>query len=128
MFVMVVAPRATSGHYAAVTKPTLRPNEREIATYRANRSQGFRAVGGHLLLTDQRVVFYPHGLDGATGGKRWECALSSLSGVCMSARGFNPFNGSLRPRLQIDGEGVTEYFAVNKGFAIVDAIKQASGH
>ena len=108
-------------------RPALRPNERELATYRANRSQGLRAVGGHLLLTDQRVVFYPHGLDRATGGKGWECELSSLSIVCMSARGFNPFNGSLRPRLQIDGNGVTEYFVVNNGFAIVDEIKRAAG-
>jgi hypothetical protein len=85
-------------------------------------------LGGHLLLTDQRVVFYPHGLDRATGGKSWECELTAISGVRMSASGFNPFNGSLRPRLQIDGDGTTEYFVVNKGFAIVDATKQAAGH
>jgi hypothetical protein len=80
------------------------------------------------MLTDQRVVFHAHAVDGATGGRGWECALSSISGVRMSARGFNPFNGSLMPRLQIDGDGVTEYFVVRNGFAIVDAIKQAAGH
>src|SRR5262245_59639494 len=110
-----------------MAKPAFRPNEHELATYPANRSQGFRAVGGHLLLTDQRVVFYPHGLDSATGGKGWECELASVSIVCMTARGFNPFNGSLRPRLQIDANGVSEYFVVNKGFAIVDEIKRAAG-
>ena len=110
-----------------MAKPTLRPNERELATYPANRSQGFRALGGHLLLTDQRVVFYPHAVDSATGGKGWECELASISGVRMSARGLNPFNGSLLPRLQIDGDGTTAYFVVRNGYAIVDAIKQAGG-
>ena len=45
----------------------------------------------------------------------------------MSARGLNPLNGSLLPRLQIDGDGTTEYFVVRNGYAIVDAIKQAGG-
>ena len=80
------------------------------------------------MLTDQRVVFYADAVDRASGGRGWECALSSISGVRMSARGFNPFNGSLMPRLQIDGDGVTEYFVVRNGFAIVDAIKRAAGH
>jgi hypothetical protein len=111
----------------SVATPTLRPDERELATYPANRSQGFRALGGHLLLTDQRVVFYPHAVDRATGGKSWECELASISDVRMSARGFNPFNGSLMPRLQIDANGATEYFVVRNGFEIVDAIKHAAG-
>ncbi len=56
------------GQYAPVPKPELSPNERELETYRANRTQGSRAVGGHLLLTDQRLLFYPHKVDSATGG------------------------------------------------------------
>lgn len=74
----VVDTSAGIGHYAPVSKPPLRSNEREIATYRAGRSQGNRVVGGHLLLTDQRLIFYPHKLDDAMGGKRWECKLESL--------------------------------------------------
>ena len=79
------------------------------------------------MLTDQRVVFYAQAVDRATDGRDWECALSSISEVRMSARGFNPFNGSLMPRLQIDSDGVTEYFVVRNGFAIVDAIRHAAG-
>jgi hypothetical protein len=105
----------------------MRTNEREHATYPASRSQGFRTVRGYLLLTDQRVAFYQDGVDSASSGKSWECALASISGVRMSARGFNPLNGSLLPRLQIDCSGATEHFVVSNGLAIVDAINQAAG-
>jgi hypothetical protein len=110
-----------------VPKPTLQPSEREIETYRANRTQGSRAVGGHLLLTNQRVLFYPHKVDSETGGKSWECSLTSISDVGLSARGSNPFNGSMRRRLQIDRAGETEYFVVSKPDVIVAAIRQAVG-
>jgi len=45
------------GRSGRMAKPTLKDSEQEIGTYR-------------------RVVFYPRRVDGATGGKRWECALS----------------------------------------------------
>lgn len=116
------------GNMRRVPKPALTPSEREIATYRANRTQSsHRAVGGHLLLTDQRLLFYPHGFDSATGGKSWECTLASISNVGMSDRGRNPFDGSLRRRLQVECEGATEHFVVNKGDGIVAAIRRAAG-
>jgi hypothetical protein len=105
--------------------PALEPNEREIATYRANRTQGSRAIGGHLLLTDRRVVFYPHKVDSATGARNWESALESISDVSMSDRGRNPLNGSLRRRLKISCRDVNEHFVVSNGAAIVEAIQQA---
>ena len=111
---------------ARVPKPVLKPNEREIETYRANRTQGARAVGGHLLLTDQRLLFYPHKLDSSTGGKNWECPLKSISDLRMSARGFNPFNGSMRRRLQIDRAGATTFFVVSRGEVIIAAIREAA--
>jgi hypothetical protein len=113
------------GHPALVPKPVLKPNEIEIEIFRANRSQGGRAVGGHLLLTDQRLVFYAHKVDSSTGGKNWECPLKSISGVRMSARGLNPLNGSMRRRLQIDCAGATTFFVVNRGDVITAAIGQA---
>jgi hypothetical protein len=48
-------------------------------------------------------------------------------GVGMSARGRNPFNGSMRRRLQIDCGDAAEFFVVNKGESIVTAIQQALG-
>jgi hypothetical protein len=109
-----------------VSQPDLRPGERAIETYRANRSQGLRAVGGHLLLTDQRVVFYPHKFDSAIGGRPWECDLKSISKVSTAPRGRNPFDGSIRRRLQIDGQ-TTELFVVNKVDSVVEAIEEATG-
>jgi hypothetical protein len=90
-------------------KPALKPDEHEIETYRANRSQGSRAVGGHLLLTDQRVLFYPHKLDSSTGGKSWESALGSIANVGLSERGRNPFDGSMRRRLKIESDGAIDF-------------------
>jgi hypothetical protein len=108
-----------------VPKPALKSDEREIATYRANRSQGSRAVGGHLLLTDQRVLFYPHKLDGRTGGQNWECDLAAITHVGLSERGRNPFDGSMRRRLKIEHDDSVELFVVNKAESIATAIRAA---
>jgi hypothetical protein len=109
-------------------KPVLNPDEQEIGTYRANRSQGTRAVGGHLLLTDQRVLFYPHGLDRSSGGKGWTCDLASITSVALTERGRNPFDGSMRRRLKIECDRGTEMFVVNKAETIAAAIRTAAGH
>ena len=61
------------------------------------------------------------------GAKRWECALGSISSVGMSARGFNPFNGSLRRSVVIDGDRVSEHFVVNNGDSVAAAIRQVAG-
>lgn len=108
-------------------KPALKPDEHEIETYRANKSQGSRAVGGHLLLTDQRVLFYSHKLDDSTGGKNWECDLDSITSVGLSERGRNPFDGSMRRRLKIESDGASDSFVVNKAESIATAIRTAAG-
>jgi hypothetical protein len=78
------------------------------------------------MVTDQRAVFYPHGVDSATGGVTWECELASISRVQVAPRGRNPFDGSMRRRLQIDGGAVSEYFVVNKVADVVAAIEEAA--
>jgi hypothetical protein len=115
------------GHSAWVPKPVLKPGEREIETYRASRSQGSRAVGGHLLLTNQRVLFYPHKLDALTGGKSWECDLASISHVRVAEQDYKPFDGSMRRRLQIECADTAEHFVVNKVETVVGAIGVAVG-
>ena len=107
-------------------KPVLESDEREVATYRANRSQGSRAVGGHLLLTDRRLIFYPHKVDRATGGNAWECRLTALTDVGLSERGRNPFDGSLRRRLKVGHGGSLDLFVVNKAEAVAAAIRSAA--
>jgi hypothetical protein len=110
-----------------VPKPELKPGEQEIETYRASRSQGSRAVGGHLLLTNQRVVFYPHKLDAVTGGKSWECDLASIANLRVAEQAYKPFDGSMRRRLEIECAGTAEYFVVSKVESVVSAIGAATG-
>lgn len=121
-----LASDSPSGHSARMPKPALKPDEHEIETHRANRSQGSRSVGGHLLLTDQRVLFYAHRIDSSTGGKAWSCDLRSITNVDLAKRGRNPFDGSVRRRLRIECGGAIELFVVNKAESIADTIRRVA--
>ena len=83
---------------------------------RANRTQSaFRAVGGHLVLEDDRLEFRPHGFDRALSGKGWSAPLTEIRSVGTEPRGLNPFSGAMRERLRIEVEdGSVELFVVNK--------------
>lgn len=124
--------------------PELRADEHEIKTYRAMHTQSGpakgvlkytwlgdvtqRGVGGHLVLTDQRVLFYPTTLERAGGGIDWECSLASISDVGRAPRGRNLADGSLRRRVRIECDGATEYFVVNfVANGLIDEIKKAAG-
>jgi hypothetical protein len=109
-------------------KPELKAGERKIASYRANRVQGNRAVGGALLLTDERVAFYPHWFDRTTGGRPWEVPLDAVSQVGVAPRGSDPAGrnqGSARRRLRITCGDIAESFVVNKVEEIASAIDAA---
>ena len=108
-----------------MSKPQMGSNEAEIKTIRANRTQGSRAVGGHLMLTNHRLVFYPHKFDDATVGDSWECALGSIKSAGIADRSWNPFNGSLRRRLEIDPGGPHQFFVVSRVEEIVAEIERA---
>jgi hypothetical protein len=104
---------------------SLHPGETVIESCRANRSQGQRAVGGRLHLTTHRLLFVPHVVDSATGGHRWETDLTAISTVDVAARGWHPFDGSLRRRLRIaTGPGI-EHFVVPKVDDVVRHIDAA---
>ncbi len=47
--------------------PGLREGERVIRSGAANHRRGFEAVGGRLVLTNQRLLFAPHALNIQTG-------------------------------------------------------------
>jgi hypothetical protein len=82
---------------------------------RANRTQSaFRAVGGKLVLEDDRLEFLPHGFDRALAGKGWSVPLAGIRSVGTEPRGINPFNGALRERLRVEAEdGSVELFVVS---------------
>ena len=41
----------------------------------ANHQVGWRAVGGRLFVTNERLIFEPNAVDRRSGGGRWECRL-----------------------------------------------------
>jgi hypothetical protein len=94
---------------------------------RANRTQNtFRAVGGKLVLEDDRLEFHPHGFDRALAGKGWSVPLAAIRSVGKAPRGLNPFNGALRERLRVEAEdGSVELFVVNDLDAVEERIEAA---
>jgi len=94
---------------------------------RANRTQSvLRAVGGKLVLEDDRLEFHPHGFDRALSGKGWSAPLASIRLVGSEPRGLNPFNGALRERLRVEtDDGSVELFVVNGLAEVVERIEAA---
>jgi hypothetical protein len=94
---------------------------------RANRTQSaFRAVGGRLVLEDDRLEFRPHGFDRALAGKGWSVPLARIRSVDKKPRGMNPFNGALRERLRVEAEdGSVELFVVSELDSVRDRIAGA---
>ena len=108
-------------------------NESEIVRRGANMTMKGRGVGGHLTLTNNRLIFEQHGVEKAlTGGfeklqvSDWQCELSSIASVRLSERGRNPFDGSLRKRLEITQyNGEVNHFVVNGAKKLIDQIQNA---
>jgi hypothetical protein len=106
-------------------KISMLPGETLLESIRANRTQGGRAVGGHLYLTDRRLVFLPHRIDAATGGDQWEVSLSAVSLADVAPRGSNFFDGSMRRRLRLTTADSTENFVVSNVGEVASRIEQA---
>lgn len=97
------------------------PQEQVAWSQGANRIQkSGRAVGGKLFLTDRRLVFCPHWVDGATGGKTWETQLAKVAAI-----GTAPKAGR-RERLRIElADGEQELFVVNRLTEVVSRLEAA---
>ncbi len=80
-------------------EPRLVSGESETWRARANRVQGWRAVGGSLHLTNELVIFMPHHVDTRHGGARRErpLALRDVDQAPRSLRGL--VAGGIRTRL-----------------------------
>lgn len=75
--------------------------EQVLAWWSANRTQGRRAVGGALFLTDARLVFCPSRLDHGLGGRAWTSDLREVGGVDVCPRTGTLFDGGLVDRLRV---------------------------
>lgn len=90
--------------------------EKVARSYPANHTQGKRAVGGKLFVTNLRLAFVPNRIDSNLGGKTWELPLSEF----VSAGTDKPrlriteiFSGAWRTRLAIHVHGGgSQYFVV----------------
>src|SRR5258708_1196187 len=92
----------------------------------ANRTQGNRAVGGRLHLTDRQLIYEPNRFDAVTKGRPWSATLASIQAVSTEGRNGSLFSGGMRTRLRIELEtGSTEYFVVNRAQDVVKVIKGA---
>jgi hypothetical protein len=98
--------------------PDLAVDERWVVHLAANRTQGKRAVGGGLHVTNHRLLFSPNLIDARLGGKPWSCALGDIVGVGVQHRRFSLlelFSGGLVDRVRIDlRDGRRELFVVDR--------------
>lgn len=104
-----------------------------LVSYPANHSQGKRAVGGKIFVTNRRIAFVPNRLDALLWGRSIELPLAkvtSISTVPPRIRLGEIFSGALRSRLVIRGRVEDgDYFVVSNpqltASQIEGSIKQA---
>jgi hypothetical protein len=105
----------------------LEPGETEVWRKRANRTQGWRALGGRIVLTDRRLLFEPHALDRNTGGRGLALPLAEIRGVSVAPRTWHPLNGGMRKRLAVETADGTELFVVNGVDEVARRVADAAG-
>lgn len=115
-----------------VKSPLLRPNEQVVFDRLANRQVGWRALGGRLVGTQERLIFTPNVVDSRTGGEEWSIPLRDVRGVTVERRS-DPGYGRLakvRPKVFLTTDTGEEAFLVNRahhvGKMIADLAARAS--
>ena len=106
-------------------QPRLLSGEAVVKKWRANQTRGRTAVGGTLCLTNQRMIFLPHGLERILGRKQWACDIADLSDATVADREAKPFSGGLRRRLMLSGHSGDEYFVINRVDEVPSSIRDA---
>ena len=106
----------------------LRDSESLIFRCRSNRSVGRRALGGHLYLTNQRLVFEPHLIDRLLSREGFlDVPLARVAAADVAPRGARLFDGSRRPRLRVQQAGeLEELFVVNRADDLAAEITHAA--
>ena len=105
----------------------LAEGEEVICSFPANHTQGKRAVGGKLFVTNQRVAFTPNRMEIKMRGRGMEMALSditSIGTVKPRIRITEIFSGAWRTRLSISRRCDDDaYFVVPKPADTANEIK-----
>lgn len=104
----------------------LAAGERQLERWRANRTQSSRrAVGGHLHLTDRRLLFEPHAFDASLAGRTVSVPLPDITDVTRVPRDLGDFfGGGLRARLAVVTPRETHLFVVDDVGGKVERIQQ----
>jgi ABC-type taurine transport system ATPase subunit len=80
----------------------------------ANRTQGNRAIGGRLVVTDRRLAFSPSSVERRLRAQDWQCLLAEVREVDTAKRTADPLSGGLRRRVRVALTGNREeLFVVN---------------
>ena len=96
-------------------QPTLEESEEISSAINANHTQGGRAVGGRLFVTNLNLRFVANRFDRFTGGRDSVLPRAEVRSVEVAARSMKggPFSGGLRRRLHVVAKGGGELFVVN---------------
>jgi|SRR4051794_17661702 hypothetical protein len=79
----------------------------------ANRTVGWRAVGGKLVATSDTLWHEPNFVERLLGGKRWSVPLASVSTVGLDLPNGNLLDGGVRCRLLVTtDDGARHLFVV----------------
>ena len=107
----------------------LSEREEVMLSYPANHTQGKRAVGGKLFVTNYRLAFAPNRIDANMGGNAWELPLSDFTSVDTEKprlRITEIFSGAWRTRLAVHARlGGVEYFVVSDPQQVSGEISKA---
>jgi len=107
--------------------PDLFDGEHWVAHHAANRTQGKRAVGGGLHVTNRRVLFSPNAIDSRLGGRSWSCALTDILAIGVEPRRFSLlelFSGGLAERMRLElRDGTRELFVIRKPAERIDELR-----
>jgi len=112
-----------------VNKIELVEGEEIALSYPSNHTQGKRAVGGKLFVTNKRIAFAPNRLDANLGGHAMEVPLSRITQITTDApriRLSEIFSGALTTRLAIHaGTDQVDFFVVSNPDIVANQITAA---
>jgi hypothetical protein len=92
------------GFHEAANKYDFTPRRDEyvVGRFFANHTQGDRAYGGRLYITNERLLFVPVKASRANGGVSREIMLKQINSSGVASRRWNLGDGSLRRRLKVE--------------------------
>jgi hypothetical protein len=103
----------------------LEAGETVVRESRANMQRGIESVGGHLYLTDKRLIFESHKLNVQRGAS--EIPLASVESVAPAWTRFLGFIPLAKNSVAVGAGGAESRFVVPKRNEWVDAIDRQRG-